>query len=46
MAGHTFVYVFGLVLLPGTVITQERNLRECQSLHHKIKTFLAKWKWF
>ena len=46
MAGHTFVNVFGLVLLLVAVITQEHNLRECQSVHHKIKTFLGQWKWF
>ena len=42
MTGHTFVYVFGLVLLPGAVITQERSLRERQSVHHKLKTFFSK----
>ena len=42
MAGHTFVYVSGLVLLPGAVIAQEHNLMECQSVHHKIKTFSSK----
>ena len=42
MAGHTFVYVSGLVLLSGPVITQGHNLRECQSVHHKIKTLFSK----
>ena len=44
MAGHTYVYVSGLVLLPGPVITQEHTFRECQSVHHKIKTFFSKMK--
>ena len=39
MAGHTFVDVSDMVLLLGAVITEEHNLRECQSVHHKIKTF-------
>ena len=42
MAGHTFVYVSGLVLSPAAVMTQEHNLRECQSVHHKTKTFFSK----
>ena len=42
MAGHTFVYVSGLVLLPGAVIAQEHNLMECQSVRHKVKTFSSK----
>ena len=42
MIGHTFVYVSGLVLLLGVVITQEHNLIECHSVHHKIKTFFSK----
>ena len=42
MTGHTFVCVLCLVLLPGAVIAQEHNLRECQSVHRKIKTFFSK----
>ena len=44
MAGDTFADVSGLVLLPVPVITQEHNLRECQSVHHKIKTIFSKMK--
>ena len=42
MVGDTFVDVSLLVFLPGALITQEHNPGECQSVHHKIKTFFSK----
>ena len=46
MAGQTPVNVSDLVLLTEAVITQEHNLRKCQSVWHEINNFLARWKWF
>ena len=39
MAGQSSVNVSDPVLLTGTVITQEHNLKKCQSVWHKIDKF-------
>ena len=46
MVGQASVNSSHLVSLTGTVITQEHNVRKCQSVWHKISKFLARWKWF
>ena len=47
MAGQAPVNASDLVLLTGTVLTQEHNLRKRQSVWHKInKLFSYSYKWF
>ena len=47
MAGKTFVNASDLVLLPGVVITQEHNLRNCLSMCGiKLIDFQARCNWF
>ena len=41
MAGQTSVNVSVLVLLTEAVITHEHNLRECQSVWHKITKYFS-----
>ena len=41
MAGQTSVNVSDLVLLTGAVITQEHNLRMCQSVWYRINKFFG-----
>ena len=46
MAEQTSDSVYEQVLLTEAMITQEHNLRKCQSVWHKINKFLVRWKCF